>query len=107
MISLKRLSLHYAPGEPPILSLHTLVMSNERRITEQKDKDCVVDSGVRFRDFGTSIEGALNDEEPGVSKPIYAEGLCLGDTAEILNLNRVGSCLPQEDVIAPSVEYPT
>lgn len=39
------------------------------------------------------IENALNDEESGVSEPIYTEGFCIGGAAEIGDLNDVGPCL--------------
>ena len=45
------------------------------------------------------IENALDDEEPGVSKSIYAEGFGVGDGAEVRDLNHVVSCLPRADVV--------
>ena len=46
-----------------------------------------------------SIERALDDEESGVSKSVYAEGFCLGDATKICNLNNVVSCLSRADMV--------
>ena len=46
-----------------------------------------------------SIERALDDEESGVSKSVYAEGFRLGDATEICNLNNVVSCLSRADMV--------
>ena len=46
-----------------------------------------------------SIECALDDEESGVSKSVYAKGFRLGDATEICNLNNVVSCLSRADMV--------
>jgi len=58
-----------------------------------------VSDGVQLWDLWVSIKYALIDEEPCVSKSIYAEGLGCGVAAKIRNFDNVVSCLSHADVV--------